>query len=66
MNILEDIGGELEENDLIFREDDKDIGGTTLADRVADSFAPSDRDADLLHLKTKRREICKNYQQHSF
>jgi len=47
MNILEDIGGKLEENDLIFREGDKEIGGTTLADRVADSFAPSDRDADL-------------------
>ena len=65
MNILEDIGGKLEENDLIFREGDKEIGGTTLADRVADSFAPSDRDVVmqicLLHLKTKRREICKNY-----
>ena len=47
MNILEDIRGELEENNLILREDDKEIGGTTLADRVADSFAPSDRDADL-------------------
>ena len=47
MNILQDIGRELVENDLIFREGDKEIGGTTLADRVADSFAPSDRDADL-------------------
>ena len=47
MNILEDIGGELEENDLILSEDGKEIGGTTLADIVADSFDPSDHDADL-------------------
>ena len=47
MNILQNNGGELEENDLIFREDDKEIGGTTLADRIEDSFAPSDCDADL-------------------
>ena len=47
MNILKDIGGEFEENDLICRKDDKEIGDTTLADRVADSFAPSDHDADL-------------------
>ena len=47
MNILEDIGGELEENYLILSEDGKEIGDPTLADLVADSFAPSDRDADL-------------------
>ena len=45
MNILQNIGEEWEENYHI--EDGKEIGGTTLADLVADSFAPSDRDADL-------------------
>ena len=54
MNILEDIGGKLEENDLIVREGDKEIVGTTLADRVADSFAPSDRDADLFAPSEKK------------
>ena len=42
MNILQNIGGELAENDLLLSEDSKEIGGTTLADLVADSFAPSD------------------------
>ena len=42
MNILEDIGGELGENDDIFYEYDKEIGGTTLADRVADLFTPAE------------------------
>ena len=42
MNILEDIGGELGENDDIFCEYDKEIGGTTLADHVADLFTPAE------------------------
>ena len=42
MNILEDIEGEWGGNDDIFSEYDKEIGGTTLVDRVADSFAPAE------------------------
>ena len=47
MNILEDIGGELGENDDIFYEYDKEIGGTTLADRIADLFTQAESCSDL-------------------
>ena len=44
MNDLEDIGGELGENDDIFYEYiyDKEIGSTRLADRIADLFTQAE------------------------